>query len=326
MQNIENTPQIGQAYQYPLSGVQNSLHSPIPTLNAQIPSPPNNPLPLPNKLLIDPNCPNLNYHNQMIFFQIKSTRILFYDFSSKKWIPGLNSNEFTFLSFFRTAQLPDGSILLTGGSDLKDIIYNTVVLYHIDGYIIAKKEMKLARRAHSSIFNNGYVYVFGGVNNKGFLQDCERYNLKDGVWNDIDKMSKKRTLTSCCNFNSDTIFVFGGYCDFEKKELNLIERYDLKTNKFYTMNFKMVDRLQNPFVVQINPMEILIMGGYNDDIGDSDNAYLMNVYKGEFRKMENLTEKGWGVYPPVFSGGFFCLFMTGEDPEAPDCIEYFLKS
>ena len=67
------------------------------------------------------------------------------------------------------------------------------------------------------------------------------------------------------------------------------------------------------------------MGGYNDDIGDSDNAYLMNVYKGGFRKMENLKEKGWGVYPPVFSGGLFCLFMTGEDPEAPDFIEYFLK-
>ena len=91
------------------------------------------------------------------------------------------------------------------------------------------------------------------------------------------------------------------------------------------MAFKLLDRLQNPFVIQINPSEILIMGGYNDNIGDSSNVCLMDVYFGKFRPLETMKDKGWGIYPPIFSGGVFCSFMTGEEQEPPDCIEYILK-
>jgi N-acetylneuraminic acid mutarotase len=314
----------------PMPGMQYPIQNPVSSItDAQLPiqnyDPNINNQQMPTKGVVDPNCPNLFYHNQMVWFQFKSNGICFYDFNTKKWIPGINANNHQFLGYFRTAQLPDGSMLITGGSDGTDIIFNTVLLYHVDGRITAKQNMKLPRRAHCCIYNNGGVYVFGGVNNKGFLQDCERYNLQTGTWSDLDRMTKKRTLTSCCNFNSDSIFVFGGYSDDEKKELDLIERFDIKTNKFFAMSFKLLDRLQNPFVVQINPTEILIMGGYNDDMGDSANVVLMDVYNGGFKPLPNLNEKGWGIYPPIFSGGIFCLFMTGEDPEAPDVIDYYLK-
>ena len=324
-------PPQGQSYQMPLPGTQYPMPQNIPPIisNNQIPSlnPQLNPQPISiqKKGFLDVRCPNLSYHNQMIWFEFKTNRICFYDFTSKKWIPGLNLSNYSFLGYFRTAQLPDGSTLITGGSDSKDTIFNTVVLYQVDGRILPKSNMKMARRAHSCVYTNGFVYVFGGVNNKGFLQDCERYNVQTNSWDIIDKMSKKRTLSSCCNFNADSIFVFGGYSDDEKKELDLIERYDIKNNRFFVMPFKMVDRLQNPFVVQINPSEILVMGGYNDDIGDCSNVVLMDAYNGEFKALPSLNEKGWGIYPPIFSGGVFCLFMTGEDPEVPDCIEYNLK-
>lgn len=305
-QNSQN-PSYGMVYPYPQD---------IPIENNSI----------PEKKIIDPTCQNLFYHNQMVWFKFNSTKILFYDFYKKKWITGLNVNDYRFLSFFRAIQLPDASTLITGGSNSKDLILNEVVLYHVDGRITAKKGMRLPRRAHSAIYNNGFVYVFGGVNNKGFLRECERYCLADGTWSDINNMCKTRTLTSCCNFNSDSIYVFGGYCNEEKKELDLIERYDLKTNKFVALSFKLIDRLQNPFVVQLNSKEVLIMGGYNDDIGDSAKACILDLYNGKVTPLETMKDRGWGIYPPIFSGGIFCLFMTGEEENPPDCIEYVVKS
>lgn len=32
-------------------------------------------------------------------------------------------------------------------------------------------------QAHAAIYNNGYVYVFGGVSNRKGTNSCERYNL-----------------------------------------------------------------------------------------------------------------------------------------------------
>jgi N-acetylneuraminic acid mutarotase len=187
--------------------------------------------------------------------------------------------------------------------------------------------MKESRRAHTAIYNayNGLVYVFGGVSNKGFLDSCERYSIKENHWTPIARMSKKRSLISCCNINRDSIFVFGGYSPDENKELDLIERYDLITDRFYTISYRMPYFLQNPFVIQINQNHILLLGGYNDEKGDCNNVGLLDIFKGEYIAIRPLNEGGWSVYPPILSGDSICLFMDGEEIEQgnfPTFIEY----
>lgn len=184
-----------------------------------------------------------------------------------------------------------------------------------------------SRRAHSAIYNSftNSVYVFGGVSNKGFLDSCEKYNPHYDSWSKVGNMSKKRTLTSCCNINKDSIFVFGGFSEDEQKELDLIERYDIIRDKFFTISYKMPFPLQNPFTIQINEHQVLLLGGFSDEKGDFNGVGLLDIYKGDYKAVSPLSEGGWSVYPPVMSGNSLCLFMDGEELEEgnfPTFIEY----
>lgn len=71
--------------------------------------------------------------------------------------------------------------------------------------------MLKARRAHATIYNNGFVYVFGGAGVSDQLSHCERYNLQMDKWEEIGNMQRKRELFSACNFGSDFIYLFGGF-------------------------------------------------------------------------------------------------------------------
>lgn len=53
------------------------------------------------------------------------------------------------------------------------------------------------------------VFVFGGHDGEGDLEDCEQYSIRENVWRSIAPMNKKRNGTSVVSFDK-TIFVFGG--------------------------------------------------------------------------------------------------------------------
>ena len=59
--------------------------------------------------------------------------------------------------------------------------------------------MNYRRRAHSTIYHNSifsinnfkiifidFIYVFGGINTKMCLKNCERYNLTTNTWEEIE--------------------------------------------------------------------------------------------------------------------------------------------
>lgn len=85
---------------------------------------------------LDSRTPHLFYNNQLIFFRYNSTQVYFFDFKEKKFIPGLNLSRQLLLSYFRAVQLPDSSVLLTGGSDAGEVIFDTVFHYLTDGTVI----------------------------------------------------------------------------------------------------------------------------------------------------------------------------------------------
>jgi hypothetical protein len=87
-------------------------------------------------IALDSRTPHLLHNNQLVFFRYNSTEVYFFDFKEKKFIPGLNNSYKLFLSFFRTVQLPDSSVLITGGSDAAEIIYDTVLHYLTDGQVL----------------------------------------------------------------------------------------------------------------------------------------------------------------------------------------------
>ena len=67
------------------------------------------------------------------------------------------------------------------------------------------------RGCFATIYHEGFVYVFGGINySDRIMSKCEKYSVKDKIWNLIANMKLVRKNASACALNTDTIYVFGG--------------------------------------------------------------------------------------------------------------------
>eukprot|EP01015_Nassula_variabilis_P022520 TRINITY_DN4149_c0_g1_i11.p2 TRINITY_DN4149_c0_g1~~TRINITY_DN4149_c0_g1_i11.p2 ORF type:complete len:111 (+),score=21.90 TRINITY_DN4149_c0_g1_i11:136-468(+) len=106
------------------------------------------------------------------------------------------------------------------------------------------------------------------------------------------------------------------------------DRFDIELNRFETLPFKMTAECQNPFVVQINAEEIIIFGGWSDELEDLTLVEVMNMNTGKRVRRPDMNNKGWGIYPPYFVNDTFYIFMTGEEYEEdgfPDTVIYSLN-
>ena len=124
---------------------------------------------------------NLNYNRYMLFFQPNSINIMAFDFLAQQWAKCPNLTNFLLNSEFRSVQLPNYSFILTGGRDVHLQTLRSVNLY-MDGYFSRKPDMLECRSEHCSIYIDGYVYVFGGTNERGTLNSAEKMNIKTLIW------------------------------------------------------------------------------------------------------------------------------------------------
>lgn len=60
------------------------------------------------------------------------------------------------------------------------------------------------------------------------MDKCEVYSVEEDKWKAISKMLKKKNNVSACIFNSECIFVIGGFRN--GKSLNDIDKYDIFNN------------------------------------------------------------------------------------------------
>ena len=82
--------------------------------------------------------------------------------------------------------------------------------------------------------------------------------------------------------------MFGGWSETLKTELDSIEKYDVQKNVFEELSFKMHEKLQNCLVVQISSIQVLILGGWSDKVGDSEEVKSLNVETGEIEERPKL--------------------------------------
>ena len=72
--------------------------------------------------------------------------------------------------------------------------------------------MNNPRKIHSSIYLDGYVYVFGGFNpysNKIF-NNVEKYDIKNDIWINLPTMNVNRAYTTLLRYGRNYIFLIGG--------------------------------------------------------------------------------------------------------------------
>ena len=266
---------------------------------------------------------NLNYNKYMVFFQYDSVNVYAFDFKNRSFVKCPNYYNFKMLSFFRVVQTPEYGFILTGGSHSNNS-FTSNVYYYLDGYFKKLTDMKIERRAHCSIFHEGFVYVFGGLTANGQTKLCERYNIAGNKWESIASLTQERTLASCCLFGKDLIYIIAGYNEPRNQDILEIECYNVRNGNFTKAICEMPVRIENPFVAQINEFEILVMGGvsYESDV-DQDAIMVLNVFNGTHKYRGKMNRACWSAYctPYLINSNSFMVFFNGEEEFLPNFCE-----
>lgn len=150
----------------------------------------------------------LNYNKTPIFLKSRTSEVYLANLDTKefKLLDGVN---FNFPLYSSKCELPDGSIFVTGGDNIGDTI-NTCFTYSQNKVITYKRNMNVARKLHSSVYMDGFVYVFGGFDGVDIKNYCEKYDVKNDLWVNISPMAMNRAYTSLLRYGNEFIFVIGG--------------------------------------------------------------------------------------------------------------------
>jgi hypothetical protein len=150
----------------------------------------------------------LNYNKTPIFLKSRTPQVYMGNLDKKEF-KIFNNINFNFPLYSSKCELPDGSIFVTGGDNIGDTL-NTCFIYSQFNGIVAKRNMITSRKLHSTIFMDGFVYVFGGFDGNDIRNNCEKYDLKNDTWFTISLMAMNRAYTSLLRYGNDYIFVIGG--------------------------------------------------------------------------------------------------------------------
>jgi hypothetical protein len=164
----------------------------------------------PNNTMPFGNFELRNTFNTFIHFKPESTEIFKYDFIERKWSTLPNINNYKFPRYFAIAEVSDSNLVLTGGEFEESTLISAV--YYSDEMFIELADMNTPRKGHSSIFYDGYVYVFGGfLDDKTIIRECERYNFKTKEWEDISNMIFTKAYATPVLVNGSIIYLIGGF-------------------------------------------------------------------------------------------------------------------
>ena len=127
----------------------------------------------------------------LIYLKKSSRRMAIFDVEnySVQWITFQKG--ILFKEFSAWVKLPSGEIFCCGGghplSTAESFILNPYTQTHRK-----VADMLTARHSHSILYDNGYVYVFGGMSYMmflgNFIRQCERFCLETGCWEDLGQL------------------------------------------------------------------------------------------------------------------------------------------
>ena len=267
---------------------------------------------------------SLCYHKNPVFFQHGGNKMYCYDFKQRRWEVLVNMTGQYFPRYHRITELPDASFLMHGGEVNGQSVSNS--FHFIDGIFNPKNNMNYPRKAHGHIYVKGFVYVFGGFGQRGTINECEKYDMNNGGWSNIAPLNTSKAYTTCVKFSDDYIFIIGGYSNntySNRKELDTIERYDIKNNIYNEFKVKLPVPSYGFACAMISNDEVLICGGYSQQNNNSSNVYVADLAKAYIKTLNNLPCSGWTVMPSFYFNGTMHFFIQGEETEnLPDLVTY----
>ena len=266
---------------------------------------------------INSNMSNLNLDESFIWFQPLGSGIYKFNLENK-WIKiNENKENFIFSEMFRQTKLNNNDYLITGGIINYQSSKNIFFFSGKNCLIEKRNDMINGRRAHSTIFLNNKVYIFGGVDSLGnSMNNCEYYDIISNKCIPISNMNIKKCRISLVEMNNKFIFSFGG--DTKDNISNEIEKYDIENNNWILLNLTLPLPMTCIGIVKLSNKEILLCGGYSPQKGQLD-----NILKFDFEDLsivelnKKLHNPGYTIYDCIININTVHFFFGGDTKFAP---------
>lgn len=198
-------------------------------------------------------------------------------------------------SFSRSIILPNGHIYLLGGEEPEYYSRREIFMYDSnanDGKLHSKAPMPFRKFDFTLCYLNGHIYVLCGKDSSSeVVNSCERYSLEDNQWSTIAPVHKKRYAASAVGFTNNRIYLFGGRSDYSNTMVHEIEEYRVDQNEWTILNIKNANfwvPVEVCACIQISEEEVLIFGGSDARIKDSQNSLVFRVTDNSFEKRGEL--------------------------------------
>lgn len=107
----------------------------------------------------------------------------------------------------------------------------------------------------ATVYHDGVIYTFGGYDaiNKEQISDCQYYSLRRDKWFNSEmqvpkakieyKLHRDRSQASSCLYDTDTIFIFGGYHK-DEGTLDIIERFNINSKSIELLKLRIPSPLR----------------------------------------------------------------------------------
>jgi hypothetical protein len=241
------------------------------------------------------NLPSPNSKVLLKYFKKRSRSMALFDLTTEKTEYFKLPQGILFKEYAAWVDLPWGDIFYCGGGH--PVSSDEAYIINPQSKTFKKlPNMHYTRHSHGIAYQNGAVYVFGGIQNILFYgtmtKKCERFILEDNVWEEIGDLESPRADVGACVDGND-IYLLGKGCQS---------------------------------IVQYNSNDVNIVLG--EDSGGSLIAFNNAIYAfhGNFIKICEISSKRviekielpgnkswWSHMPPVLFGDFI-YFVWWEEP------------
>jgi N-acetylneuraminic acid mutarotase len=168
-----------------------------------------------------------------------------FDVAARKWDSIPQSNAIKGRAH-HSAVLYHDTMYVFGGSD-DDLLYDELWAFDLTNNTWTIKERKTEqslwpspRDNHTAVVHGNFMYVFGGMDNEGSLDELWRYDFTTGDWEKIAKKGPCRRGGHSAIVHADAMFIYGGIeqTDFSANYLNDMWVFHLTSNKWHTVAWK----------------------------------------------------------------------------------------
>ncbi|KAL4507197.1 hypothetical protein ABPG72_001990 [Tetrahymena utriculariae] len=165
-------------------------------------------------------------------------------------------------------QLDDENIFICGGinQELTEI-QNDTYIFNVKTLQFQKQQnLVTSRYTHFGLIHQRKVYCIGGRSygddQQAILRSCEVFDLDQRSWSFHPPLNIARCTGMIFLYNQHDMYVAGGYSGPDHRTKK-IEKFNLSTNQWDILEFKLHRGLEGPFYIASNIYnELLIFGGY----------------------------------------------------------------